>query len=142
MRRFGGRREEAGNWKGGKTKVNGYLLTLMPDHPYANSTGYVRSHRLVMGEKIGRRLTPKEYVHHINGDKEDNRPENLQIMSPSEHCKHHAPLKYLHKLNPEEVIAIRLHAKEGMTRKSLAEIFGVCRSNIDSIINLRSWRNV
>lgn len=48
-------------------------------------------HRVVMEESLGRKLLPGEIVHHINGDKHDNRPENLEVMSQSEHIKLHLP---------------------------------------------------
>ena len=44
-------------------------------------------HRFIMERHLGRKLGPKEHVHHINGIKHDNRIENLQIVSPSEHIK-------------------------------------------------------
>ena len=46
-------------------------------------------HRVVMECKLGRALTSDEVVHHINEVKEDNRPENLEIMTPAAHTKHH-----------------------------------------------------
>lgn len=47
-------------------------------------------HRKVAEQILGRKLTRKEVVHHINGDKLDNRPENLEVFpSHSEHMKHH-----------------------------------------------------
>ncbi len=44
--------------------------------------------RVVMWNEIGRELLPAEVVHHINGDSEDDRPENLQLFaSHSEHMR-------------------------------------------------------
>lgn len=80
-----------GRWKGGLIDNGlGYLLRYAPHHPYANNRGYVQEHRLVMEKHIGRFLLPTERVHHINGDKKDNRIENLQLFSGDyEHRMYH-----------------------------------------------------
>ncbi len=46
---------------------------------------YKLEHRLIMETALGRTLTRREEVHHLNGDKLDNRRENLVVVSPSEH---------------------------------------------------------
>lgn len=46
-------------------------------------------HRWVVEQAIGRKLGRNEYVHHINGDKQDNRLENLQVLTPLEHNRLH-----------------------------------------------------
>ena len=50
-------------------------------------------HRLVAEQMLGRKLGRYEYVHHINCNKKDNRPENLRVLSPAEHASLHAKLK-------------------------------------------------
>jgi len=73
------------NWKGGIHRINGYIMLFRPDHPYANMHRYVAEHRLVMEGILGRYLTSGEQVHHRNGIRDDNRPENLQVVAPSNH---------------------------------------------------------
>jgi len=66
----------------------GYVQLLRPDHPDAVG-GYVWEHRIVAAEMLGRPLTAAEFVHHINHQRDDNRAENLQVMSRSEHRRLH-----------------------------------------------------
>lgn len=83
------RLEKSHFWKGGRIiDKDGYILVLVPVHPFANQNGYVREHRLVVEKYIGRYLTPDEVVHHINHKKDDNRIENLRLyVSSSLHLK-------------------------------------------------------
>jgi HNH endonuclease len=73
--------EANGNWKGGRTRHKaGYVMVRAPDHPRA-SLGYVFEHILVAEELIGRFLMEGESVHHMNGVRDDNRPENLELWT-------------------------------------------------------------
>jgi hypothetical protein len=78
-------------WKGGRRKdKDGYILIWKPEHPMADYHGYIREHRLVMEQKLKRYLTSKEVIHHVNHKKDDNRPENLILLSDgAEHQKIH-----------------------------------------------------
>ena len=82
------------NWKGGRIMQEGYVLIYSPNHPNKTSRGYVRENRLILEEKLGRYLKSNEFAHHINGIRDDNRPENLQLMIHSEHSRHHGYLRH------------------------------------------------
>ena len=78
-------------WRGGITTYDGYIYRYFPQHPQAIKKGYVAQHRLVMESIIGRFLLPEESVHHIDGNKENNSPENLMLMeNEGKHRKLHA----------------------------------------------------
>lgn len=82
------RGEKHGRWNGGKTKHEaGYIKVRMPEHPNAHKSGYVFEHRIVLEKKLGRLLKPSEIAHHLNGIKDDNRPENLIALTNKTHDK-------------------------------------------------------
>lgn len=75
---------KTGKGKGYSIKSNGYIEITMGENK-----GRL-AHVVLMEEKIGRRLYSNECVHHINHDRSDNRIENLELMSRSEHARLHA----------------------------------------------------
>lgn len=79
-------------WRGGRhLQAKGYVVVYNPTHPYAMSGKYVFEHRLVMEQHLGRYLKPDEQVHHINGIRNDNRIENLELTNVLNHTRlyHH-----------------------------------------------------
>ena len=84
---------------GSVTLKGGYRVVRLPNHPRADRRGRVKEHILVLEKKLGRPLEPGEVGHHINGNRADNRPENLEaIASQSEHFSLH--MKKFHQDHP------------------------------------------
>ena len=120
-------------------------------------------HRYIMEQYLGRKLSRNEVVHHKNGDKRDNRIENLEIMSLSEHTKNHQmgrthsektkqklstamlgrPNVWCRKLTDEDVIFIKenyIARDRNFGGRALARRFNVSHITIDHIINGKTYR--
>ena len=82
--------EKCPTWKGGKKITpNGYVQILKKGYKGTDYNGYIFEHRYIMERQIDRYLNKNEVVHHVNGDKTDNRIENLKLMTNSEHTIFH-----------------------------------------------------
>lgn len=63
----------------GTINHNGYRVLYKPNHPSSTKNGTILEHRYIISNQLGRPLRDNENVHHINGVRDDNRLENLEI---------------------------------------------------------------
>lgn len=78
------------NWHGGVHRTSkGYIMRNVPDHPRADKNGYVFEHILVFEEATGIRVPDGCCIHHLNGNKADNRISNLCLMTHAGHTVFH-----------------------------------------------------
>ena len=135
------RYEKGANWKGGRKKNKaGYILVLDHEHPSSHVSGYILEHVMIAEKMIGRRLKHNEIVHHKNGVKTDNRPENLEVMDRGQHTiLHHLgnkrSIETTKKISASKTIKfdeetmLKLYQK-GMLQKDIAKDLGVSAMTI------------
>lgn len=78
------------NWKGGAKTQDGYVFI-------KSGSGYKQEHRIVAGKALGRPLKKNEHIHHINGDRRDNRNCNLLICDIGYHIWLHKRMSQLYQ---------------------------------------------
>jgi len=89
-RNYGKRRRDDYEFGGHeKMRDDGYIAVYCPDHPNASREGYVMKHRLVMERALGIAVPDGYVVHHINHKRNDNRIENLALMTFQAHAALH-----------------------------------------------------
>ena len=114
-------------------------------------------HRLVVEREIGRKLTRYEVVHHKDGNKYNNSPDNLEVMSLSEHSRSHTKeiltydearrrgIKGIHSksnLTGDDIRSIRRLKKEGLSPKDISWLYGISRRSVYDILNGVSWTHI
>ena len=82
------------NWKGGrKISSDGYIAIHKPEHYLADKQGYVFEHRLVVASFLKRKLKPTEVIHHIDSNRQNNKPSNLCVFpSRKAHMQFHGEM--------------------------------------------------
>ena len=97
-------------------------------------------HRVIVENKLGRKLRKNESVHHIDGNKHNNNPDNLEVILRSKHARMHAR-ETLNgaKLTPSDVRRIRMVIKQGVRINTIAQAYGVDRKAISCIKSGRTW---
>ena len=112
-------------WNGGRRKDKfGYWCIRMPGHRLANSTGYLKEHRLIWEQANGRELLSGEDVHHIDNNKDNNDPSNLVAISKGLHT-------FLHNLEPERIECFEEMRKNPAVREKLRQA---------AILQWEKWR--
>ena len=124
--------------KGRKLHNEGYWLIYVSDHPRSDRGGYIFEHIVIAEKKLGRYLYAHEETHHINGNKQDNREENIAILTKARHTSLHMKGKHPHstRLTDNQVAEIR--ASE-LSRKELAKLYGMSYWTICDIKSRRYW---
>lgn len=116
-------------------------------------------HRHIMEKHLGRKLTRREVIHHIDGNKHNNKIENLKLMTSREHNILHGCVSVIlnnrnkiilkgeqigtAKLNRIKVIMIRkLYSTGKYTMQNLADKFNISKTQIVRTVNKKQWNHI
>lgn len=101
-----------------------------------------RVHRMIAYAFLG--IEPNSEVNHIDGNKSNNRLDNLEYCTGSENMLHarENDLMSDRKLVKKDVIEIRWMYKRGVPRIVLSKIYKVCPTNISKVVNRKTWKDV
>lgn len=123
---------------GHTTTYGGYVWELAPEHPLANRWGFVAQHRLIAEDLIGRPLiqsddpTIRECVHHKDEKRLNNAPDNLEVLTFSEHRRHHTRKRNVEEFEPRRPTqsAVAEALATTPTIKDAAALVGVCHQTL------------
>jgi len=104
-------------YKGGYVRPDGYREVVNRGHRELE-------HRVVLAEKIGTDIPSDMCTHHVNGNKSDNRPENLELWSLSAHAHHHATGR---RHTAEAIARMRIAAKRRKRDAKGSFVKDVCK---------------
>lgn len=99
---------------------------------------FEQEHRHIMEEYLGRKLNKNEVVHHINGNKIDNRIENLQIMDKREHARMHSSQQIVSEETKQKISKIHKHKISPNRQKTKEDIINI----VLKYKELKSYRKV
>jgi hypothetical protein len=125
------------NWKGGRFKSSAGYVFVKSDHPRSNRHGYMFEHILFAEQKIGRKLNDNESVHHINGIRDDNRLDNLIVLTKSQHASIHMTKHDKHPhINKREL------EEQYLGGKSIRQIAEDSNSTVMNIVSQLKENNI
>ena len=119
-------------------------------------------HRYIVEQMLGRKLDTNEVVHHKDGDKWNNDPSNLEVMTREEHTRLHqtgrkygeemrqkcrekqlgVPNTACRKLTPAQVIDIRHLCEAGHTIRDISQMYGIHHTTVLSVVNRKTYKDV
>lgn len=147
-------------------KPGGYGYIRIAIYPDGTSAGrrYVNIHRLVAAAFIGPLPSENMQINHIDGVKTNNRPDNLEYVTPKQNQAHASMMGLkphgddhwtrqrppatrgskngFAKTSEQQVLEIRKLAREGFSSRVIAKRYGLCGTTVRSIVNNETWRHV